>query len=202
MRTVIESSTMLFHCLLFLYFAGNTTAFSGPRVFVGTPALETARLVADCMVQTPKTLLMHESVDEAISKLLNYGYSGAPVVDDDGNLVGVVSAFDFLQKEAGGSLLPMEGSSEKIEAFADAAQKIVATSVHELMTVDPITISPSASMREAAMIMTQERLNRLPVVDREGKLIGILSTADVMKDVLGTVKRALPEQSSSSDLSP
>jgi CBS domain-containing protein len=194
MRTTINSSFLLFFTCL----VGAISAFSTPRVFVSTPSKHPARLVSDCMVQTPKTLSMYESVEEAISKLLHYGYSGAPVVDDDGNLVGVVSAFDFLQKEAGGALLPMEGSSEKIEAFAGAARKIIATSVKDLMTANPITITPHASMREAAMIMTKEHLNRLPVVDKEGKLVGILSTADVMKDVLGTVKRALPDESSSS----
>jgi CBS domain-containing protein len=145
------------------------------------------------MTPNPKTLNQRDTVDEAIVKLLKYSYSGAPVVDDLGNLVGVVSAFDFLQKEAGGALLPMEGASATIEHFVEAARKIVATEVQDLMSPHPTTVTPQVSMREAASIMTQERMHRLPVVDANGKLVGMLSSSDVMKDVLGTVRAALPE---------
>jgi len=184
-----------------LIWASPAAAFSNAtprRVFVSTPPKSPARLVQDCM--TPKAnihaLRPHETVDEAIGKLLNFGVSGAPVVDFDGNLVGVLSAFDVLQKEAGGALLPMEGSSKTIEAYADAARKIVATTVDDLMTANPLTIHHNASMREAAALMTKERLHRLPVVDKAGKLVGILSSSDVMRDVLGTVRALLPESKS------
>ena len=114
-------------------------------------------------------------------------------MDDLGNLVGVVSAFDFLEKEAGGALLPMEGTTAEIEHFVEAARRIVATQVQDLMSSHPITVTPQISMRQAALIMTQERMHRLPVVDVNGKLVGMLSSSDVMKDVLGTVRAALPE---------
>lgn len=168
-------------------------AFSAGRIFVSTPAKSPARLVSECMTHNPKTLNPRDTVDEAISKLLKYSYSGAPVVDDLGNLVGVVSAFDFLQKEAGGALLPMEGTTAEIEHFVEAARRIVATEVQGLMSSNPTTVTPQVSMRQAASIMTQERMHRLPVVDASGKLVGMLSSSDVMKDVLGTVRAALPE---------
>jgi CBS domain-containing protein len=174
-------------------------AFSGgPRIFVSTPAKSPARLVSDCMTRDPKTLNPQDTVDEAISKLLKYSYSGAPVVDDLGNLVGVISAFDFLQKEAGGTLLPMEGSSATIDHLLQAARKIVATQVQDLMSPHPTTVTPDISMRSAAAIMTQERMHRLPVVNDNGKLVGMLSSSDVMKDVLGIVRAALPESSATS----
>ena len=150
------------------------------------------------MTPNPSALLTTETVDEAISKLLAYGYSGAPVVDEEGNLVGVVSNFDFLQKEFGGALLPMEGSRETIEAYAEAARKIIATSVGDLMSRNPSTITETMSMREAAEIMRRERLHRLPVVNESGKLIGILSSSDVMRDVSITVRKALPEHATGS----
>jgi CBS domain-containing protein len=166
------------------------------RVFVSTPAKPNARSVKDCMAPVPSVLSPSMSVDEAISTLLHLGYSGAPVVDDvSGELIGMVSAFDFLQKEAGGALLPMEGTVEEIEAMAEAAQKIVATSVRDLMTFHRVvTITPDDSMREAAALMTKERLHRLPVVDKDtGKLVGMLSSSDAMRDVLTTVRMSLPD---------
>jgi len=170
----------------------SAQGFSATRVFVSTPVKNPARLVKDCMTAAPTTLLADTTVDEAIDILLTLGYSGAPVVDDSGSLVGVVTAFDILQKEAGGALLPMEGTAETVEGYAKSAKKIIAKKVGDLMTEDPITINPDASMKDAAAMMTKERLHRLPVV-AEGKLIGIVSTSDVMKDVLSTVKALLPE---------
>jgi CBS domain-containing protein len=62
------------------------------------------------------------------------------------------------------------------------------------MTPVAITITQGTTMRDAAAIMIKERLHRLCVVEEEtGKLTGVLSTSDVMRDVLTTVRRALPE---------
>ena len=176
----------------------RTTTNSAKRVFVSTPSKPNARKVSDCMSTILHTLSPTMSIDEGISQLLKYGYSGAPVVDDTTQeLIGMVSAFDFLQKEAGGALLPMEGSIQDIEIYIDAAKRIVATTVNDLMTSNRIvTVSPNDTMRDAALIMQKERLHRLPVVDTNtGKLVGMLSSSDVMLDVLTKVQMALPERS-------
>ena len=176
------------------------TTTNAKRVFVSTPSKPNARKVSDCMSTILHTLSPSMSVDEGISQLLKYGYSGAPVVDEQTQeLIGMVSAFDFLQKEAGGALLPMEGSIKDIEVYIDAAKRIVATSVNDLMTSNRIvTVSPNDTMRDAALIMQKERLHRLPVVDTTtGKLVGMLSSSDVMLDVLTKVQMALPERSHS-----
>eukprot|EP00339_Tiarina_fusa_P019147 CAMPEP_0117024158 /NCGR_PEP_ID=MMETSP0472-20121206/17962_1 /TAXON_ID=693140 ORGANISM="Tiarina fusus, Strain LIS" /NCGR_SAMPLE_ID=MMETSP0472 /ASSEMBLY_ACC=CAM_ASM_000603 /LENGTH=196 /DNA_ID=CAMNT_0004730495 /DNA_START=62 /DNA_END=652 /DNA_ORIENTATION=+ len=180
-----------------------TSSFSVNRVFVGTPSKTDARLVQDCMTSNPVTLLPSTTVDEAIQDLLRLGFNGAPVVDpESNNLVGVVSAFDFLQKEEGGALLPMQGSPQELESVIRSARKICATTVGDLMTPVAITITPTTTMRDAAAIMIKDRLHRLCVVEEEtGKLIGVLATSDVMKDVLTTVRQALPE-SEGENLSP
>jgi CBS domain-containing protein len=170
------------------------SSFSTNRVFVGTPSKTNPLLVKDCMTLNPTTLKTTDTVDEAIQELLRMGFNGAPVVDPGtDNLVGVVSAFDFLLKENGGALLEMHGTKEEMMEMAQAARKICATTVGHLMTPIACSISPNMSMKEAAAIMTMDRVHRMCVVDDEGKLIGILSTSDVMKDVLNVVKRALPE---------
>eukprot|EP00980_Cylindrotheca_fusiformis_P011747 scaffold2794_cov100-Cylindrotheca_fusiformis.AAC.5 len=179
------------------YCSSLTDAFSSSsRVFVGTPTQTNPRLVKDCMSPPPIfTLKTTDTVNEAIYDLLQLNYNGAPVVDKNDKLVGVISAFDFLQKENGGAVLPMQGSKEEMSRIMNVARKIVATTVGDLMTPDPLTIHPNLSMREAAALMTSERTHRLCVVDDNGQLIGMLSTADVMKDVLDAVHRFLPETS-------
>ena len=161
------------------------------RIFVGTPIHKLRRLVSDCM--TPRkdliTLTPSSSVDEAMRQLLLKGVSGAPVVDDETGtlLVGVVSSFDFLQKEAGdGALLPISGSFENIEKYIDAAKKICGKRVEDVMSIHSLTIESTSTMRSAAALMAKNKLHRLVVVD-DGKLMGILTTSDVMKDMLHVV---------------
>jgi CBS domain-containing protein len=145
------------------------------------------------MSRRPKlTLTPDQTSDEAMGYLLDQGESGAVVLDDNDCIVGIVTSFDFLQKEAfGGSLLPMEGSVANIEKYVDAAKKICGKTVADIMTPNPTTISQTASMREAAATMTELRVQRLPVVGKDNKLVGILSSTDVMRD-LRRIIRNLP----------
>jgi CBS domain-containing protein len=193
-------NTLLFVLLLGVASCRNlATSFTATRVFVGTPAKTDPCLVKDWMTSNPVTLKTTDTVDEAIQNLLNLGFNGAPVVDSHDQLVGVISAFDFLQKEDGGALLPMQGSKDEMTAVVMTARKICATTVGDLMTPLVRSISPEMSMREAAALMTKEKWHRLCVVNEEGTLIGILATSDVMKDVLKTVRQALPESAANEE---
>jgi CBS domain-containing protein len=141
------------------------------------------------------TLTPDMSVDEAMGYLLDQGQTGAVVLNNRSHnspIVGIVTAFDFLQKEAfGGSLLPMSGSAANVEKYVDAAKKICGQTVADIMTARPTVVPVTASMREAAAILTELRVQRLPVVDADGKLVGLLSSTDVMRD-LRRIIRNLP----------
>ena len=164
------------------------------RIFVSTPVSKYPKhSVVDCMTSNPYTLKPDWPLDDAISNLLSKGLSGAPVVDADQVLVGVVSSYDFLQKEAfEGALLRMEGSVKQVESYVEAAKKICAQKVSDIMSSSDIrTVTPNTSMRKAAALMAAEKLHRLPVVLDDGKLVGILTSSDVMQDLLH-VARYLP----------
>jgi CBS domain-containing protein len=165
-------------------------------VFVSTPVSTLPkRSVVECMspIQRKHILTPDMSVADTMAMLLQNGLTGAPVVNHEQHVVGIVTSFDFLQKEAfEGALLPMEGSAENVEKYVEAAKKICGQSVADVMTPSPQTVSPQTSMREAAAVMTAKRLHRLPVVDDAGRLVGILTTADVMRD-LHHIVRNLPE---------
>lgn len=173
---------------------------NGQRVFVSTP-VATRKMVWECMTPNPKTVTTSTSVDDAMAMLLRMGVNSLPVLDNastDGLFVGIVQSADFLHKEAGGgSLLPMEETSDNVEGYVEAAKRICSTTVSDVMTVNPITISPNETMRTAATIMAQQRLNQLAVIDDTFSLVGILTTSDIMRDLL-QVAKTLPEKSSSS----
>ena len=178
--------------------AFSFTGTSSPdRFFVGTPVKLPRRLVSDCMTRDPLTLSTDTLVDDAMSFLLEHGISGAPVIEttielDNGairskKIVGVISSTDFLPREDGGVVFTMGGtgaSIEEVEGYADSAKKIVGQKVGDIMTDNVITVNETESMRIASNLMSEKKLHRLLVVDDSGALVGILTTSDVMRDVL------------------
>ena len=103
--------------------------------------------------------------------------SGFPVIDEAGKVVGVVSETDLLIKEAGRAGHP--------EVFAGLRrsrdhQKADGVTAAELMTSPPVTIGPDEPVQHAAFLMYDRAVERLPVVDGAGRLIGIVSQIDVL----------------------
>lgn len=91
----------------------------------------------------------------------------------------------------------MEDAGNSQEMLINA-RKIVATTVGELTTEEALTIHLDTSMKDAAELLTRERKHRLCVVDDESNLVGILSTSDVMRNIVD-VLQALPETSSAEE---
>mmetsp|Transcript_7523 Transcript_7523/g.8273 ORF Transcript_7523/g.8273 Transcript_7523/m.8273 type:complete len:210 (-) Transcript_7523:223-852(-) len=196
----MASQVLLLYLIFFYYFQasaafGSSSSSTSKRVFLGIPAPKHSKLISECMtpINNLGTLSESSTVDEAVQLLLRLGVSGAPVVHDaTGELVGIVSSFDFLQQEAGeGSLLPIEGSKETIESYLGAAKKICAKKVGDLMTTDITTLESSESMRMAASLMSSEKLHRLPIVDN-GKLVGMLTSSDIMFDLVRVAQNLPP----------
>ena len=139
--------------LLFLLLSATSHAFSSnQRVFVSTPVSHfPKRFVADCLTRTPYVLTPSNSVNEAMTIFLNQRITSAPVVDEARHVVGIVSSFDFLQKEAFEGALMAVTAGPQVGRYAAAARKIAAQSVQDVMTPNPVTVSMDTSMRQAAV---------------------------------------------------
>ena len=107
------------------------------------------------------------------------GISGAPVVDEAGLLLGVVSEADILAKERRpplpGRLARLLGRHEVVEA------KAAARTAGEAMTAPALTVGADRRVDAAAAVMLDRSVNRLPVVDRDGSLVGIVTRADLVR---------------------
>ncbi len=103
------------------------------------------------------TVHPHTPVSEALQIMDVYGITGLPVIDDDGKLVGIITIRD-LRFYRGGSV-----------------------EVRELMSKDVVTAPENISVEEAKIIMHENRIEKLPVVDSSGKLIGLITFKDLMK---------------------
>lgn len=185
----------LFTIIQVLLLLPSIEAFtSSGRIFVSTPVSNFQKKhVSDCMSAPTTVLHPDQSLDDAMTLLLQNGISGAPVVDDKGKVVGMVTAMDFLQKEAlEGSLLPMGGSREQVQNYVDAARKICAQRVNDVMSPLVISVSPAHTMQQASLLMTEHQFTRVPVLDENENLVGILSASNVMQDLLHIVKNLPP----------
>lgn len=124
---------------------------------------------------TPETPLR-----DVAALLAEKGISGVPVVEND-QLVGVVSEADLLVKEAGPGVRPSRVLDWLLlPDYTEREAKFAARTAGEAMTSPAQTIPDYASVATAAARMSDERVNRLPVL-KDGKLVGILTCADVIR---------------------
>ena len=134
-------------------------------------------------IMTTQVVTVHTSTPfkEMAARLRQERVSAFPVVDDDGTVVGIVFETDLLPKEtldtgwAAGipemtSRVLNQGDQEKAESVTAA----------DLMTKPAVTAAPEDTVEHAARLMYTHRVKRLPVTDAAGRLVGIISRADVL----------------------
>ncbi len=114
---------------------------------------------------------------EMASMLHDRRVSAFPVIDADNKVIGVVSESDLLAKEAFGGSVP--GVLQSMTHQHEKA-RIRGVTAAELMTTPAVTIGPGEPVTSAARLMYSQRVKRLPVVDADGKLVGIVTRADVL----------------------
>jgi CBS domain-containing protein len=116
---------------------------------------------------------------EIAGLLAEYRISALPVVDDLGRLVGVVSEADLLLKEAFGP-----GDHHRLVESRRTRRehaKAGALVARDLMTSPAVTIGPEALIVEAARLMHDKAVKRLPVVDGDGRVVGIVTRSDLLR---------------------
>ena len=146
--------------------------------------------VRDVMTSTVVTVADSAPFKEIVRLMQVHGVSALPVVDAQGRLVGIVSEADLLPKEASetdGEHHLLFGPRRK---RADKAAGLVAA---QLMSAPVAAVGPDATLREAARLILQRKVKRLPVVDGGGRIIGIVSRADLLKVFLRPDNEILDE---------
>lgn len=134
--------------------------------------------VREVMTTTVLTIGPEAPLKDLARLLVAHGISGVPVCDVERHVVGVVSEGDVLCKGLGG-----ERRGRLLAWLADGpvpAEKARATVVREAMTSPAITIAPFRDVDEAARLMVEHGVNRLPVV-ADGELVGIVTRADLVR---------------------
>ncbi|RLJ19833.1 signal transduction protein [bacterium endosymbiont of Escarpia laminata] len=140
-------------------------------------------LVSEIMSRSPKTVKPDTKLLEVVSLMCLFRYSGLPVEDEDGKLMGIIAEKDVLHR-----MFP------KLEDFADVMatpdydgmmnqyKDVVNLKVSDLMTPRVVTIDPDMHILRAATVMVRHKFRRIPVAV-DGKLLGMLSLGDIHKAI-------------------
>ncbi len=145
-------------------------------------------------IMTPKVISISadEPVLKAVRTMLQNRISGLPVVDAEGNLVGMVTEGDFLRRGEIGTERHRPKWVEFLLGPGRLADEYVHASgrkVEEVMTSDPVTVSEDDSLEMVVELMEQRHIKRLPVL-RDGKLVGIISRANLMHALVSMARDA------------
>ena len=143
----------------------------------------------DIMTKEVLTVSPETGVNEAAKLLLDNLMNGMPVVDEQGNLVGIICQSDLIAQQ---KKLPIPSVFTLLDGFIplvsrkhieNEVKKIVASTVAEAMTTKPVTVSPESGIEDVARLMVDKKLHTIPVVDK-GKLIGVIGKEDILRTLL------------------
>ncbi len=128
--------------------------------------------ISDYMARKLVTFKPDDNIFEAMDQFLDHGISGAPVVDDSGQLVGMLSEVDLIE-------VVMQGS------YYDEAEGVV----RDFMQANVDTVTPDQDIYSVAARFRKEHRHRFPVVHSDGRLVGQISRRDVLRAVREFVER-------------
>jgi CBS domain-containing protein len=136
--------------------------------------------VKDVMTKSVAAVGETATFREIIVAMRERRVSACPVVDRAGHVIGVVSEADLLLKEVGPEPFAGPGRSLRASGRRGERAKAAGATAAELMSTPPVTIGPHADVADAARLMYDRGVKRLPVVDDAGQLAGIVSRIDVL----------------------
>jgi CBS-domain-containing membrane protein len=137
--------------------------------------------VEEVMTRAVTTVHPDAPLIEAIEQLIDKDYTALPVVDAERHVVGMISDTDLLERGDMEVSLSLKKAADPrlVERLLARVRRSTRT-VAQVMTPDPVTIGPQATLRDAAHLMSRHKLKRLPVVDADHRLLGVVGRLDIL----------------------
>lgn len=143
--------------------------------------------VRDIMTQDVLTVQAETSVNDVAKLLGQRDISGVPVIDDRRHVIGIITELDLIVRNTRLEMphfvevldwgrIPLERPGHLRERL----KHMLGTEARDVMTEKVLTIGPDAEVEVLAELMVKQRVNPVPVVDEQGRLIGIVSRADLV----------------------
>ncbi|MDH6060356.1 CBS domain-containing protein [Chrysosporum bergii ANA360D] len=145
------------------------------------------KTVTEVMTRDPIVVQKETPLQEAIQILAEKRISGIPVVDDGSKLVGIISETDLMWQETGvtppayimflDSVIYLQNPA----TYERELHKVLGQTVGEVMSKNPIAISPEQTVKQAAQLMQERNVHRLPVINSANQVVGILTRGDIVR---------------------
>jgi CBS domain-containing protein len=150
-------------------------------------------LVRDVMTKSVASLRPDQAIGDAADEMADHGFGAMPVVDADGKLLGLLRDTDLIVSEARvhvptflnilGASIPLPGEMAHVQ---EELHKVAGATVAEVMDDDPLTIGPDDTLEELATRMNDNEESHVPVVDADGRMVGIVARGDIVKFIART----------------
>ncbi len=144
----------------------------------------------EIMSAPPISVHQDKTLQDAIELLAKHRISGLPVVDSQGKIAGIISDTDILRYSEKIKVVPTTNLSGWISPYTDVSnlatmqkgmETLHQTRVKEVMTKKVHTVNEEAEATDVARLMNRRNINRIPVVDDDNKLVGIVTRADMVQ---------------------
>ena len=145
--------------------------------------------VSDIMTKKLITLDPDDGLDKATKLFGEYKYDGFPVVNKEGNLLGIVTAYDMVSQSYATHLPSLLNILENIykekadrNNLSDHFEKLKDIKIRDMMNEDPLVVGPDVRVEDLAKEFIQHhRVNPIPVVDANKKMLGVVSRFDIIR---------------------
>lgn len=128
--------------------------------------------VAELMTRGVATAHPNDSLREAAARMLTFGVRHLPIIDGDQRLIGILSDRDVRSAV---------GSPEVVLEPQAARSRLRSLKVADVMTRDPVTLAPDATLADVAQYLVEHKVGAVPIVDDDRRVLGIVSYIDVIR---------------------
>ncbi len=146
---------------------------------VFAPLTLTVRTAEELMTPNPVSIRAEATIPKALAVLIDKGFSAAPVMDEAGRPIGVVSRSDFLAHDREKTEYPAQFSDGMTGGLTATAED--KTPVREIMTPVVFSVAVDTPAAQVVSEMVGLHVHRLFVVDRDGVLVGVISSLDILE---------------------
>jgi len=152
--------------------------------------------VTDIMTTDVVSFTGDETVEVAMRRLVDAGVDAGPVVDGEGRVVGILSTGDLVVEEARlhfPTIVNFLGVNVTLpfdkKSLDESVAKALGSTVAEVMTADPECVLVGATVQDAATLLHDHNVSRLPVVDDDRRLVGIVARGDIVRAIISESDR-------------
>ncbi|KKU88039.1 MAG: hypothetical protein UY17_C0004G0001 [Candidatus Beckwithbacteria bacterium GW2011_GWC2_47_9] len=145
--------------------------------------------VKDVMTKKVFSVEAETPLIQAAKIIMAHNFDGVPVVDKENKLVGILTEYDLIEKGSSIHLPTFQKILENLKVlkqdsseFQKEVKEVSALKVKDVMNEDPLTLAPETSFDEMVKTFREHhRVNPIPVIDKDKKVIGVVSRFDVLK---------------------